>query len=96
MYGPPPDSRAWQLGISLLPAARGHGYGAEVLRQVADYLFANTDANRVEGSTDIENVASQRALEKARFTREGVNRAAQFRAGAYHDLVLYSRLRDDP
>ena len=96
MYGPPPESRAWQLGISLLPAARGHGYGAEALRLIAEYLFANTGANRVEGSTDIENIASQRALEKAGFTREGVNRGAQFRAGTFHDLVLYSRLRSDP
>jgi hypothetical protein len=26
----------------------------------------------------------------------GVLRGAQFRAGAYHDLVVYSRLRSDP
>ncbi len=96
IYGPGPESRAWQLGISLLPNARGHGYGPEALRLVADYLFATTTANRVEGSTDIENIASQRGLERAGFTREGVNRGAQFRAGAYHDLVLYSRLRNDP
>jgi RimJ/RimL family protein N-acetyltransferase len=44
----------------------------------------------------VSNVAEQRALEKAGFTREGVNRQAQFRAGAYHDLVLYARLRSDP
>ena len=63
---------------------------------IAEYLFANTGANRVEGSTDIENIASQRALEKAGFSREGVNRGAQFRAGTFHELVLYSRLRSDP
>lgn len=95
MYGPNQRSRAWQVGISLLPAARGQGYGAEALRLLADYLFEHTDANRVEGSTDIENVASQRALEKAGYTREGIIRGAQFRHEAMHDLVLYSRLRGD-
>lgn len=94
-YGPNDLSRAWNLGISLVPEARGHGYGVEAQRQAADYLFATTDAHRVEASTDVENLPEQRALDKAGFIREGVNRGAQWRAGAHHDLVVYSRLRDD-
>lgn len=95
-YGPRPGSRAWNIGISLIPEARGLGYGPEAQRQLADYLFETTDANRVEASTDVDNVAEQRALEKAGFAREGTQRGAQFRAGAYHDLITYSRLRSDP
>ena len=95
MYGPNPESRAWAFGISLAAEGRGQGYGAEAIRLLVEYLFETTSASRIEGSTDIENVASQRALEKAGFTREGVARKAQFRAGELHDLVLYSRLRDD-
>jgi RimJ/RimL family protein N-acetyltransferase len=94
--GPNPESAAWNMGISLVPEARGRGYGSEAQRQLADYLFETTDANRVEASTDVANFAEQRSLEKAGFQREGVQRGAQFRAGAYHDLVVYSRLRDDP
>ena len=94
-YGPNDLSRAWNLGISLVPEARGHGYGVEAQRQAADYLFATTDANRVEASTDVENLPEQRALDKAGFMREGINRGAQWRAGAHHDLVIYARLRDD-
>ncbi|MEO6059302.1 MAG: GNAT family protein [Candidatus Limnocylindria bacterium] len=92
----PLKSRCWNIGISLIPDARGHGYGTEAQRLVADHLFVTTDANRVEASTDVDNRAEQRALEKAGFRREGIMRGAQFRAGAYHDLVLYSRLRNDP
>lgn len=94
-YGPSPESDAWNIGISLVPEARGHGYGADAQRQLAAYLFASTDLNRVEASTDIENVAEQRSLAKAGFVREGIQRGAQFRAGAYHDLVTYARLRSD-
>ncbi len=94
--GPTPASRCWNIGISLVPEARGHGFGGEAQRMVAEHLFATTDANRVEASTDADNMAEQRALEKAGFVREGVARGAQFRAGAQHDLVTYSRLRDDP
>lgn len=95
VYGPSPTSDAWQIGIELTKAARGQGLGAEAQRLVADYLFAATDVNRVEASTDVANTAEQRALEKAGYRYEGIMRRAQFRAGAYHDLAYYSRLRED-
>ncbi len=95
-YGPGDESRAWNIGIALIPEARGHGFGPEAQRALAAELFATTDVHRVEASTDIENVAEQRALEKAGFVREGIQRGAQSRAGARHDLVTYSRLRTDP
>lgn len=95
MYGPNIESRAWNIGISLIPEARGHGYGGQVQRQLAERLFRETAANRVEASTDVENVAEQRALEKAGFVREGVQRNAQWRIGAWHDLVTYAITRQD-
>ena len=94
-YGPNPRSGAWMLGIELVPGARGQGFGTEAQRLLADWLFARTPANRIEASTDVENIAEARSLEKAGFAREGIARGAQFRAGAYHDLVLFARLRGD-
>ncbi|MEO8207633.1 MAG: GNAT family protein [Chloroflexota bacterium] len=95
-FGPNTPSTAWNFGIELIPDARGQGYGTEAQRLLAAWLFEWTTFNRIEASTDVTNLAEQRSLEKAGFTREGVVRGAQFRAGAYHDLVVYSRLRDDP
>jgi RimJ/RimL family protein N-acetyltransferase len=92
-HGPPPTSRAFNIGIWLLPEHRGRGHGAEAQRQLAAYLFAHTRVERVEASTDVANAAEQRALERAGFTREGILRHAQFREGGFHDLVLYSKLR---
>ena len=94
-HGPPPASRAFNIGIWLLPEHRGRGLGAEAQRQLAAYLFATTTVERVEASTDVANAAEQRALERAGFTREGVLRRAQFREGGFHDLVLYSKLRGE-
>jgi RimJ/RimL family protein N-acetyltransferase len=94
-YGPNEESGAWNIGIALIPEARGHGYGTEAQRLVADYLFATTRVHRVEASTDVENLAEQRSLEKAGFIREAVLRGVQYRAGTWHDLVNYARLRDD-
>jgi len=94
-YGPPGESRAWNIGIELRPTARGQGLGTEAQVLLAEWLFAATDTNRVEAQTDVENIAEQRSLEKAGFVREGITRGCQFRAGAFHDLVMYSRLRSD-
>jgi RimJ/RimL family protein N-acetyltransferase len=92
-YGPNAESRAWNIGISLIPEARGKGLGADAQRVLAAYLFATTTVNRIEAMTDIENIAEQRALEKAGYHRDGVMLGAQFRAGGFHDLVVYSVVR---
>ena len=69
---------------------------ARAQRLLAEHLLATTPSHRVEASTDVENVAEQRALERAGFVREGILRGAQFRDGTWHDLVLFSLLRSDP
>jgi RimJ/RimL family protein N-acetyltransferase len=95
MYGPTPECGAYNFGIELIPEARGQGLGSEAQAQLAAYLFATTDVHRVEAATDVDNVAEQRSLERAGFRREGVLRGAQYRAGAYHDLVYYALVRED-
>ena len=94
-YGPNAGSAAWNIGISLIPAARGQGFGSEAQRLLADYLFAATELDRVEASTDVDNLAERRALERAGFVGEGLLRGAQERSGVRHDLVNYARLRTD-
>ena len=95
LYGPNAGSTACNIGISLRPEARGAGHGTRAQRMLADYLFATSAVHRVEASTDVDNVVEQKALERAGFTREGVLRGAQWRRGAWHDLVGYARLRSD-
>jgi RimJ/RimL family protein N-acetyltransferase len=92
-YGP--HSPCWIVSIALKPEARGHGHGTEAQRQLTRYLFAHTQANRIEAGTEITNVGEQRALEKAGFTREGVLRGALFRRGQWHDCVFYGILRHE-
>jgi RimJ/RimL family protein N-acetyltransferase len=94
-YGPNEESGALNIGIALVATARGRGHGTEAQQLLVGLLFEHFDINRVEASTDVENIAEQRSLEKAGFTREGILRGAQFRGGRYHDLVGYSILRAD-
>lgn len=86
----------WEIGIALLPGARGRGYGTAAQRLLVRYLFAHTTAHRIEASTEDGNIAEQKALEKAGFTREGVQRGIGWRDGAWRDGVTYSVLRTDP
>ena len=86
----------WEMGIALLPEARGHGYGTEAHRLLVRYLFAHTTAHRIVASTEIDNIAEQKALERAGFTREGVQRGGGWRDGAWRDGVTYCVLRTDP
>ena len=85
----------WKIGIALLPEARGKGYGTQAQRMLAQYLFKHTTVQRIEAATEVGNVAEQRALEKAGFTREGVHRCTGWRDGAYRDGVWYSMVRTD-
>jgi RimJ/RimL family protein N-acetyltransferase len=94
-HGPASTARALNIGISLLPQHRGHGLGTAAQTALAEYLFDNTLIERLEAGTDADNLAEQRALEKSGFRREGVARHAQYRAGRWRDLVMYSRLRGD-
>lgn len=94
-YGPNRRSMAWSIGITLLPEHRGQRYGASAQYLLTDQLFQTSDANRVQAMTDVGNVGEQRSLERAGFTLEGVVRGCQWRDGAWHDGVLYGRLRAD-
>lgn len=91
-----PAAYCWEMGIAMLPEARGHGYGTEAHRLLARYLFAHTTVHRIEAATEVDNIAEQKSLEKAGFTREGVMRGIGWRDGAWRDGVTYSLLRTDP
>jgi RimJ/RimL family protein N-acetyltransferase len=81
------------IGIWLLATHRGRGIGTVAQRQLVDLFFQHTPTNRVEAGTDPENLAEQRALEKAGMTREGTARGAQWRDGGYRDVCTYAVLR---
>ncbi|BCB84881.1 hypothetical protein Psuf_021940 [Phytohabitans suffuscus] len=89
-------ARYWEIGIALLPQWRGMGIGWRAQALLTDYLFSHSPAQRVQAATHDENTAEQKSLVRAGFQLEGVVRACEFRAGAWRDGYLYSRLRDDP
>lgn len=93
--GPTYACLAWNIGIDLVPSARGRGIGSRAQRLLVEHLFATTDLDRVQATTDVDNLAEQRALERAGFRREGVLRGAQLRAGRRRSIAMYGVLRSD-
>lgn len=90
-YGPTPASRALNIGISMVNEYRGKGIGATAQRLLADELHKEGIV-RVEAQTDVENIAEQKALEKAGFTYEGTLRKAQGRTDGLHDIQVWSHV----
>ncbi|HSJ72662.1 MAG TPA: GNAT family protein [Acidimicrobiia bacterium] len=73
----------------------GKGYTSEAVRLLADYIFARKRVERVQLNIHPDNEASRRVAQKAGFTFEGVMRRCWFHRGEYHDLEVWSLLRDD-
>jgi RimJ/RimL family protein N-acetyltransferase len=88
------DGGCW-IGYLLLPGERGKGYGSEAVLLLTDYLFLHKDIGRIQAETHPANAASQRVLEKAGFTREGILRRSFFSRGVWRDTAMYSLLREE-
>ncbi|MDX1619638.1 MAG: GNAT family protein [Nitriliruptorales bacterium] len=73
----------------------GKGYATEAVRLMSQYLFAQHRIERLQLNIHPENTASRRVAEKAGYSLEGVMRRAWFNGGRFHDLEIWSILRDE-
>ena len=69
-HGPPEDGRV-EVGYDLAESVRGQGYATESLRALTAWALAQPDVETVYATTDADNTASQRVLERAGFRRIG-------------------------
>ena len=84
--------RRAEVGYTLLPSHWGHGYANEAVTALLDWGFEHLALNRVEADIDPRNVASERALERLGFTREGHLRERWIVAGETSDSLMYGLL----
>jgi len=59
------------LGYVLSPSVWGRGYMPEAIRRLTEIAFGDPAVFRVQAFCDVDNIASQRTLEKSGFLREG-------------------------
>jgi RimJ/RimL family protein N-acetyltransferase len=85
-----------EIGITLLPEARGRGLGRRAVALLAELLVAEHGMSRVQASTSVDNVAMRRVLEALGWREEGVLRDYFPRdGGGREDYVLYAVTASD-
>lgn len=91
------DSCRGELGYVLASKWWGKGIATKAVKILVSTIFDEwAQLERLEALVDVENKGSQRVLEKAGFTREGVLRSYVILKGRVCDMVMFSILRSDP
>lgn len=86
----------FEVGYELFhPSHSGKGYMKEALLLFCSYLFTCFPINRIQVNAMAENIGSRKVAEHCGFVYEGTMRKATFHNGIYHDLVLFSLLREE-
>ena len=73
----------------------GKGYATEATRMVVNYAFSMLNLNRVQLRVFSFNTRAIALYERIGFVREGVCRQSHYHAGAYHDEIIMSVLREE-
>jgi RimJ/RimL family protein N-acetyltransferase len=85
------ERRIVEIGYFVLPHARGRGAATTIARMLARHAFTLGIA-RVAAYVNVGNIASERVVERAGFTREGVVRSMPKPDGRRVDKTLFSLL----
>jgi ribosomal-protein-alanine N-acetyltransferase len=83
------------IGYWVAQAWNGRGIASEAVRLVTEWAFCEALLHRLEAATLLENVASQRVLEKNRFRRIGISPRYLHIGGAWRDHLLFARTAED-
>ncbi|MEZ5313649.1 MAG: GNAT family protein [Thermoanaerobaculia bacterium] len=84
-----------EIGYALSTPHQGRGIMQAALALLLPELFAAAGIERIEARCAVENVASQRVLERLGFVREALLRSYFELRGARVDNYLYALLRAD-
>ncbi|XP_027359701.1 uncharacterized protein LOC113868392 [Abrus precatorius] len=89
--------KAVELGYVIASKYWGQGIATVAVKQAVKAAFNELEElERVEALVDVQNVGSQRVLEKVGFQREGILRKYGFVKGKSTDMVMFSLLSTDP
>lgn len=80
-----------EIGYWLYPHARGRGVATRAARALAEHAFG-LGVERVVAHVKVGNAESERVLERAGFTREGISRSMPTADGNRVDKAVWSLL----
>jgi len=91
----PADTYRAEFGYWIAKPYRGRGLMPRAIDSFAVYAFQTLGLHRLFATPFASNLASQRALEKAGFQREGLLRQHYRKDGHYVDVAVYGRIADE-
>ena len=83
-----------ELGYYIAEEYWGKGIMTEAVKQICEYVFAQSDIIRIYAEPFTYNIASCRVLEKAGFQYEGTLRNNAVKNGNVVDMKMYSRIKE--
>ncbi|KAI0849495.1 acyl-CoA N-acyltransferase [Daldinia vernicosa] len=90
------EYRTWEIGYWVGKKFWGKGIATSALRGFSVWAFEQfPELIRIEAGVFIENIASQKVLERVGYTKEGIRRQAVCKKEKIMDQVTYSLVRDD-
>ena len=87
--------RSGVIGYWVDHRRNGRGLATGAVGEIVAYAFGELDLHRVEAATLVDNVTSQRVLEKNDFERIGLARRYLRIDDEWRDFLLFQRVADD-
>jgi ribosomal-protein-alanine N-acetyltransferase len=84
-----------EMGYILSQEFWGKGIMTEATKEIIKFGFEKMNFVRIEAKCMVENIGSQRVMEKAGMTFEGIIRKGMFTKGIHRDLKSYSILDEE-
>ncbi|WP_066393301.1 GNAT family N-acetyltransferase [Neobacillus mesonae] len=90
-----PEHSSAEIGYVISQDFWGQGITTEAAKEIIKFGFENMELIRIQARCFTENIGSQRVMEKAGMSLEGINRKAMFIKGKHRDLKMYSILKEE-
>ena len=88
-------SQTAELGYYIAEEYWGKGIMTEVVKQICEYVFGDSDIIRIYAEPFAYNIASCRVLEKVGFQYEGTLRSNAVKNGKVIDMKMYSLIKEE-
>lgn len=82
------------LGYSIDEKMQNNGYMKEAVKLVTDYAFNEVKLHRIEASTLVDNIKSQRVLKACGFEEIGISKKYLFINEKWRDHIIFYKLRE--
>lgn len=88
------NDRFGMVGYRIAPWMWNTGICTEAMKSVVDFIFSETNLDRLQGNADVRNIGSNKVLQKSGFQLEGTIRHGKM-VSQYCDYNIWGMIRDD-